>query len=116
MCPLGEVPEWIRGHIVRDVYGRRVLILTRHDLMEFDHDHELLMGVEKFILVSRPYVHEVWIEDWRFAPAIIKKAVRGLGRGAPVAFSRWQVSATDLSAVSEREWARIKAELGEIQP
>ena len=111
--PLGEIPDWVRSHIVRDAYGRRILVLTKYDYLEMDFNHDLLKLAEQFLLVSRVYIHEVWAEYYKYMPASIKRFLKGKGRGANVTMRRYQVNLVDLKAVDERELIQFKAELGE---
>ena len=113
--PLDEVPDWVRSHVVRDAYGRRILVLTKHDFLEMDFNHDLLKLAEQFLLVSRVYIHEVWAEQCLCAPITLKRFLQSKWRwrGANVTMRRYQVNLVDLKAVDERALARFKSGLGE---
>jgi hypothetical protein len=81
--------------------------------MEFDRDHELLSGVEKFLLCSRLYVHEVWVEEWVGTPIGIKQFLKKRGGGLIVAMTRHQITPASLSAVAQRDFKELERRLVE---
>jgi hypothetical protein len=114
--PLSDLPDWIRCHIVRDACGRRIFMLTKYDLMAFDRDHVLLSITQQFLMVSRIYIHEIWVEQFKHTPLMIKRFLKdNTGRGAPIAVGRWQVNPVNLSSVAARDFEWVKSELAKAE-